>query len=262
MLRHVEIRVDRLDAAARGRLVEEMRGIFSEIFEGPFAEAMLQGYIGGSRDEIVLDRVFDDRGVMVGFNLVVVTDLEVDGRPVAIMRATSGLIPSQRGESRCFPFYVAQGARLLRERRGQEMYFYGNLAHPSSFRIAARNIAIKFPEPGAQEDARMARLLTAVADALGVPRVAGDAPWVARRPVHIPSADFRPRARAYDALDAWWDARVPTPSEGRCIMMLAPVSWANLVRTGLRFALDRGRRLAQRWGALRRLTSQGALEVV
>lgn len=208
----------------------EMLTIIEDVFAGPALADLRKRVETGSG--IVWVARYHEGERIVGFALLVLDELCIDGRSVLVARMITGFRSAWRGRQRLMPFAVRCGLLLLLEHPRREMWTFIPALHVSSYRIMAQHIPSMDPHPARPLSPERRTWMEKLAEAYKCQREPGDHPLVCRRGFLVRAADAPPpHPREPDELDRYFYSINPHHAEGGCVMVIAPINLSNVLGT-------------------------------
>ena len=243
--------VEDLPPTDREAFLDELGSLVSTIFinygRDYLAKDMAAPHLASAR--VLMMR--DGNGRLVGYNQVRRFAYEIDGRTVHMFRAMAGLLPEYRGRGSTLTFGLAQAFRFKLAHPFAEVYFLPILLHPTSYTLFARYGHAFWPTPKETTPADKFELLKKLCETAGFPLDDPDHPYVCKPDVMTRqddaeaadwAADPRPEVQFFLKTN-------PRYREGRALVGIAPLTFANLFITGATFAANM---LARRLGLAKR----------
>jgi hypothetical protein len=169
VLRSDVVRPTQLDADTQRRLGDEVFAVHRAVFAGIDRPAFDAYVFGADNPNRWLLVVRDPAGAAVGYCAMHFRDLEVEGRPVRVLRGAGGLLPEWRGGARLSGFVGRRVAHAYATRGERAVYFAGAMTSPSSYRQVSQVLQMEYPRPGVPTPPEFAARVHAIADALGMP---------------------------------------------------------------------------------------------
>lgn len=243
-----------LGAAAREQLLASIRGVFANVFDCDDPDAYLRKGLAGSLGTPVLCRYWDGSAV-VGFTCAVIDECDVDGVPYSVIRGLSALHPEYRGRRLTLAFWVRLVVPYLLRNPRRTILVFAPIAHMSSYTLLRRLAPVMYPDDRGEAPRAIRHLAARLANHCGY-RTEGGNPWVAALPARVRRI-APPRSPAADVVRSW-NALNPQADAGRAVVVLVPLTHANvmggLVRfartTAVRFARDSARALRRATGTV------------
>jgi len=232
---HDVVRPSELSAEARTQLAQELYVLCDEIFGGPNTRPLAEGLANGAAGDVTLCRYFDRTGRLVGFTAALLAELELDGAAYSIFRGMSALLPEFRGGQTVAGFW----ARLLIQYRlrhpRRHIYFFTPVAHISSFRVFAKNLPTLYPYTAPTPEAL--RVMRALKTHFHYGTVEGGDEWLCNRAAWTKEdAAIDRRLGRNDVINQFWKRTNPHPERGDCLLVLFPVTAANLAGGLVKYA--------------------------
>ncbi len=245
-----ELRGHRIDLKVVGAtrdLVEELLPLFTGLF-GDFGAADLSERLGSSGYAVSTLMIWRRLGKPVGFVHVRVWELELEGRPLAMIRTGVGLLPECRGKTPFVSFVASEVLqyRLLNPRR--TLYGFDLLTHPVSYRVVTRAMAGCMPHWDREMPEVLQTLAAELADQMGYPQVEGAHPLCRNVRVFTRQspAEVRYWAQCTDPDVRHYLSLNPNYVKGHALVVLFPLGLGDIAGGLIRVAL---RGLGQRWDA-------------
>lgn len=221
---------------------QEMLTIIEDVFDGPGMGDLRKRIETGTG--IVWVARYHDGERIVGFALVVLDELSIDGRSVLVARALTGFRSAWRGGQRVMPFFVRCGMLLLLDHPRRELWTFIPALHVSSYRLLAKHVPAMDPHPARPLSPERRTWLEKIAEAYKCQREPGDHPLVCRRGMLVRAADAPPPSpREPDDLDRYFYSINPHHAQGGCVMILAPINLSNVLGTARSWLRTRAHRL-------------------
>lgn len=232
-----------LGSSGSRALLQRTYALEGKIFRNaePF-DAYAQRVLDADATEAWVWTLCDDRGELVGYNVIVYHDLEYRGSPIGVYHANVGLLPEYRRHNRT----VSAGLRLaiprlLREPK-RRLYLHAYLLHPSIYVMLDEYAEEMWPSPRTDPASpEIIDLLAFLSRGKAPPSWDPSSPWVVRLPSAI--ADDDAEMAAWQRSDRpsvrYFFEKNPHYREGGALVMLVPLTISNLLRAAARLSLRR-----------------------
>ena len=177
---------DALTPAARERLVDELYGVHSEVFDG-VDRAQFRKYVVCSPAQATWIDVFrDDDDRAVGYLALHRFDLTHEGRSLAVFRAEAGMLRAYRGKTSIGSLLVTKILAYRLRYPTRAIFYFGSLVHPSSYHGIARFGVRMWPHPERRVPPAVESLMTRLGERFGLDAVdparplVRDVGWITR----------------------------------------------------------------------------------
>ncbi len=229
--------LSRASGAFVDRIARSLYAVHDRIFSG-VSEEQFARHVFHSDAELTRVRVYrDERGALVGYAVVHRFRRRISGRTVSVFRGEAGLLPEVRGHGTIFYFYTLEFLRYRLRHLLEPIFYLGMLVHPSSYVLCARYF-LTYPSARRETPAAVQRLMEEISNTFPAPPVSGSDTMVRR-------VGWTTRAA-----ETWWrDAgdpdvdffvqRNPGYREGHGLVVLVPLTTANLLRALARYTVER-----------------------
>ncbi len=214
----------------------ELEQLSLQIFTGANAGMFGREILRGSFGDAVVRRYFDADGRLVGLNAIVVTELELDGVPCAVFRGMLGLLPEFRGATDVIAFWVETVLRYRLRHPLRRLFVFSPLASAAAYRTLARRVDEFYPHPQRPTPPALAALMLQLRGRLGYVQQPGDHPWVVERAAAVRHPARRGGPASRDAFGDFYQRVNPRAHEGKCLLVLVPVTPRALLGTAARCA--------------------------
>ena len=220
-----------LEPEVRARLADQLYQVHRTVFATPTRSDFQRYVVDSPADHTRIQVYTDAGGSPVGYFAHHLFLLEIDGAPLAVHRAETGLLPEYRGGAACAAFLARRLSAAVARHPGRDHMFFACLTHPSSYCGLSRHFPQIWPCPDTPTPVEVQSRMLGLARAFGLERPEGAGElvrtvgWVTRDRGHHrsrwdDSAD--PRAALYRTMN-------PTFREGTGLLTLIPVSPAAIV---------------------------------
>ena len=165
---------DRLDRAERDRLTEELYVVQRQIFDG-VSQASFRRYViepAGAETRLVVFRTAT--GEAVGYMALHTWQRRDAKGPLVVVRGEAGVLRQYRGHAPQVKFSLTQLLRLWIKYLGKRKYVFACPIHPGSYWGVVKRCPNAWPRPEEPTPPPMQALMTDLAQAFALPRVARD----------------------------------------------------------------------------------------
>lgn len=237
----VTVTVPENDAADLSQFSKQLYEVHNRIFAGLDEAAFVRYVFRPGADATGVRAYLAPDGQIVGYAAVHRYSKYISNRRVIVFRAEAGLLPRYRAHGRTFWFFAIELLRYRLLHPTERIFYLGMLVHPSSYLVFARYFRDVCPRRGHAIPARTQQLMWDLADSFGVPPVDSSDPML--RLVGWRTRYSKPYWQQTEDLDvAYFRERNPGYRGGHGLVVLVPMTLANLVRAMLLYAFTQLRR--------------------
>lgn len=259
----------KLTAAARQQLADELYPVHSQIFHAEDKESFTRLFVESKADHTAIHLRRNGAGSIVAYAALHRYDKELRGVKTAIFRAEAGSLRDYRGHNSVINFALRQILRFKLAHPSQPMIYLGMLLHPTSYMFFTKYGGEVWPNYKQPVPPEIKALLADLAETFGLKITDPANPWVAYVGVSTQETE---EERLYwhscDKPDARFFVQTnPHYSAGYGLLTLMPFSTGAFLRSIGRFGRDRVQRClepllttVQQWPLAKQFFGQPKIE--
>lgn len=213
-----------MSGTEREALIDELYAVYCEIFAGVSREAFVAYVIESHARYTWIQLHRDEGGRLVGYFAVHLYEHDLDGEPVAILRAELGMLRAYRGQRASGRLLVEKGIRYVMRHPLRRIYFMAAPIHPASYAMILKHYGDVWPRPARETPRDVLNLMCRVAQDFHLDPVDGQSPYVRK-------VGWQTRQTETDRI--WWQRRQdegvqfflsknPSYGEGNGLLTLVP----------------------------------------
>lgn len=227
--------LNRLPRAEAQALLDQVIALDERVFEHR-SERDRERYHAGMRDLSSGDKLlvlYEEGTELIGYNLIKLLPIEIDGRTVWVVGSSAGLLPGHTGGNRTILDAIRATVRYKLRHPGRELYFVTFIVSPGVYDLFADLSAAVFPSVRRPRPAGIERsLIAAAAERWGMPVVTDEPERLIASPGRLLREPYERRREGEHV--RFFEALNPRHAEGELLGVCVPLGYRDLLEGAIR----------------------------